>query len=247
MTNIIWKWNETDVSQFLTGTLITLYYGNANAFPGNLNVERVEFQGEPALRLYGQGNFFNKGAMIKIDTPSLPERYVIQFEILSSSVNSLTDSNFAFNFAPFANFTTGDGAIAANADLQLIRNWTGSITVNGGGTGYSANGQIWKSNAFWQCFVNMRPSSSRPSGSYHAAIVKYGFNADFDGATVSATQFTWRGTSAGILSSSWQGVDCDECGIGVGSYGGGGAFTGSIWIRDIRIMKHPLDSEFDNY
>ncbi len=241
MSNILWKWNETDVSQFDTGSIISVRFGNSLPFTGSLFLEKTEFQGEPALRLFGQGNFANKGGLFKINNLTLPSRYTVQFEFLSNSVNSATTTNFQFNFAFCGNFDSGDAAISTRGTCIFFRNWTGSLTVNN----FSMLNLLWRRNNFHQYFINMKPSSVYPSGAFHFAGVQGG--TDEGGASIQADQTTWRSTGLGLLSSSWRGVEMNDVGIGVGSYGEGGSFTGSIWLRDIRILKHPLDLEFDNY
>jgi len=243
MSNILWKWNETDVSQFDTGSIISIRYGNALPFTGSLFLEKTELQGEPALRLFGNGNVFNKGGLFKINNLTLPNRYCIQFEFLSNSVNSLATTNFQLNFAICGNFDSGDAVIATRSSCIFFTNWTGSLAINN----FGLTGLLWRNNNFYQCFVNMKPSSVYPSGAFHFQGARYGFQGDDGGALMQADQTAWRQTGLGLLSSSWRGVEMNDVGIGVGSYGEGGSFTGSIWLRDIRILKHPLDLEFDNY
>lgn len=247
MSNIIWKWNETDVSQFETGSIVSIRFGNALPFTGSLFLEKVEFNGEPALRLFGSAATFNKGGLFQIKNLTLPSRYSIQIELLSRSVDSLSDGDWPLNFAIGGNFTTGNALIAAESYMMTTYNWTGSIVLNSLGIGFGSNGNFWRSNAFYQTFVNMKPSSQYASGAFHVGSIKIGFGGDFDGAAIQSNQESWRSTGLGLLSSSWRGDEFNDVGIGIGAYGTGGSRTGSLWIRDIRILKHPLDLEFDNY
>lgn len=239
MSNVIWSYDQ---SSNITSSYAGFGYvlnGTAAPFTGNLNMEWDELSGQQCLRIFGHGNQ-TKGCHFILNIPNLPLRYQIEWTILSTSATTLNASEFHLTIAPFANYSLGH-VFAANGVSWIYSNHTESYQTAFQFGGYNNNDWLCGGRSFIYR-VDYRPSAIYPSGAFALAGASYG--QDHGGALMASSNVNYK--SRPILTSSWAGAEMNQIGIGIGPYYNYQG-TGSIWITNFRVLKHPLDLEFDSF
>lgn len=241
MSNVLWEWNKLDVSQFDTGSFYTIRNGSAGPFTGSVSLTTETIAGNPCLKLFGQFNS-NKGILFKASGLSLPERYQVEFEIISKSFASTpaADNEFQVSVALFGSFDSDQNYFLASQNGGIIYQGSRSST----NVCSISSVKEFSSMAYFRAIVDYRPTASYPSASYF--VMASLPDDDNDGSQVNETVHSWK-AAGNLFTSSWAGSEMDGFGIGVGNFAIANSVTGAVWITNIRILKHPLDLEFDNF
>lgn len=243
MSNVIWKWNKTDLTQFDMNFPNYILNGSRGPFTGSVTMDVDELFGEPCLRISGSMNCY-KGVVWRVSNLILPNRYQVEYEVLTRST-TYADGPNSNRFNPgvvlFGTFDWyGDNEqnyFVAGGYYTCFARGTASVGTNAVSITYPST--------YVKSIVNYRPTAAAPSGNFSVQIVplngvaQSGYNQHPD---ASYSHF-----NNSNLKSLWQGSEMQYFGVGVCADAYTYTTTGAVWIANLRILKHPLDLEFDNF
>jgi hypothetical protein len=245
-SNVLWEWNQTDVSQFLPAVDL-----NAGAAIAGLTLTTLAGGPNGVLLQMSSTETAAGGVFFPIDFV-FPRRYVIEIDFYSIEFSDTTNAGRNYAGTCIAAEATGTNLIALGHLNTDVGGYTEQFLAD---IGFSPSGSFGPSFNFngiaaamfspapgVQSGLSMRfvVNSERP---FVAATPQITVTIDGSGADAATPQTYARvnGSSNGVPAypATWDGVDIDTLGLVILN---GGATTS--WVANIssfRVLKHPED------
>ena len=241
MADLVWEWNGTDVSQFSAGSDIRI----TNSEPSGSGVsDTTTHLGENALRISIDAGGLRSGGRTFVinDIPTLPDRYVVTYRMVSASLGPTTGTAYGMILPIWSDGGNGFGITHGGAATSYsIINTSRSNATGGGGTiftqqDYETGGLVYRH------LVHHRPDN-HVSGSFSVTTnyFKYNGTRGLESVQNAGTQF---GEGAVNASGGLAGVSSNRVGIAMFNNSAGAFHSGSFIIKDFRIYAHPDDLSF---
>lgn len=222
-TDTLWKWNEEDLTQFESAI------GN---YTGTAAISYASALGQRWVRI-ALTTF--TGTLIYRIKDALPARYELSWRVWG--INGANTERYGVfvvgDSAPYATATGlvcgGNGADTAFDVFVLQAN---TVTTQLSARLLHVSNPDVSPGAFNRMLVDIAAQPVVTSPQFSLTLQSQGGTQ----LTGGASSYT---LAAGAYDASWDGATADRAGLAV--HFTGGATTGSIYFRDLRIAKHPMD------